>query len=470
MRKKVIIALVAVAVIFGAWFYFQSRVVKVWVYTDYAFRFQHSNWPALVDGRFREVNGMYHRGGTGVIWKVVDASQSDPTGSLPGIDARRANMVFHQDRQTDVYVILTGIREGNRTGSVNPFTNVAVIVDFPDQSETVNSGVLARELSHLFGVPQDPSLSQTFGGRQSELTSLSPKNAAIIRDMSAYPFAGGIEPLIHGPWANRAVAAIAQNDPVSGVNPRFHAETVVATALLNERKRTEAIAHFQTAVQADPRNVMAHLNLAEAYGRDGQDNMAVEQAREVVRLAPDNPMAHRALGAMLGRSHQPDAALRELRLAAGMEQPNADTQTLIGAQLAVMYGHVDEAIAAFQQALSLNPNMVVAKEGLERAQLLKSKLASEVEKQHAAVQSNPNDPDAFYRLAKAEAYSGDFAAAIRDLQKSASLRPGSGTPHAELADIYLSRGDAGSAWDEVRKARALGTEPPPTLLARLPAQ
>jgi Flp pilus assembly protein TadD len=215
---------------------------------------------------------------------------------------------------------------------------------------------------------------------------------------------------------------------------------------------------------------MAHLNLAEAYGRDGQDNMAVEQAREVVRLAPDNPMAHRALGAMLGRSHQPDAALRELRLAAGMEQPNADTQTLIGAQLAVMYGHVDEAIAAFQQALSLNPNMVVAKEGLERAQLLKSKLASEVEKQHAAVQSNPNDPDAFYRLAKAEAYSGDFAAAIRDLQKSASLRPGSGTPHAELADIYLSRGDAGSAWDEVRKARALGTEPPPTLLARLPAQ
>jgi len=49
-------------------------------------------------------------------------------------------------------------------------------------------------------------------------------------------------------------------------------------------------------------------------------------------------------------------------------------------------------------------------------------VAFEVAKQRGLVQNNPNDPDANYRLAKAEAAAGDLKAAIRDFQKSAVLR------------------------------------------------
>src|ERR1022692_985755 len=112
MRRKQIVVLAAVvasiASIVGVWFYFATTVINVWVYTDYAFRYKHPEWPGLMESRFQEVNRIYRRNGTGVRWKVLDASQIDPTSNIPGLDSRRANMVFHLDRPTDIFVILTG--------------------------------------------------------------------------------------------------------------------------------------------------------------------------------------------------------------------------------------------------------------------------------------------------------------------------------------------------------------------------
>ncbi len=124
MRKKTLVAaavLASIAVIAGAWFFLRSRTIKVWVYTDYSFRVNHKDWPGLVDARFQEVNRTYQRDGTGVTWKVLDSSQADPTGSIPSIDARRASMSLHMDHPTDVYVLITGVQQGERTGSVTPF-------------------------------------------------------------------------------------------------------------------------------------------------------------------------------------------------------------------------------------------------------------------------------------------------------------------------------------------------------------
>lgn len=470
MRIKLAAILVVVAAAVGGWFYFRSRVVNVWVYTDYAFRFDHANWPDLVASRFAAVNRIYQRSGAGVSWKVLDATQTDPVSQIQGIDNRRANMVFHQDRKTDVYVIFTGVHEGNRTGSVSPFTNVAMVVDFADKSESLNANLLAHELAHLFGEPSDPSWYATLMAEKPESSQFTPSTANLIHRLRNYPFALGIDGLTQGSWEKKALSALADTDSGSHGSPLAHAHTVLGTALLNERKKSEAVVQLKAAVQADPGNASAHLNLAEAYSRDGQENLALEQTREVARIDPDKPLSHRALGAMLGRTHQPEEAVQELRIAARMEPQNSDTQVLIGTQLAAMYGHLDDAIAAFQEALRVNPDSPIARQGLERAQLLKDHLAADLAEQRAAVARNPNDPDAHYRLGKAEAYTGDLAGAIRDFQKSADLRPDNGTPHAELAQMYFVQGNVGNAWDEVRKARALGTEPPPTLISRLPPQ
>ena len=467
--RKLAVVLVFVAAIVGCWFYFQSRVITVWLYTDYAFRFKHADWPTLVESRFKEVNRIYQLNGTGVRWKLVDAKLTDPTSDVPGIDNRRANMVFHMNAKADVFVILTGVQEGDRTGSVNPFARVAVVVDFPDKSESLNCRSLAHELSHLFGALNDPAWQETLMGEKPESNKFSARTIALIKRMRSYPFAQGIDGLSQGSWDKKALAALAADDAGVHVNALAHAHTVLGTALLNERKKDAALVHFRLAVQADPKNATSRLNLAEAYTRNGQDDMALEQVREVVRLEPDKPLSHRALGALLARTHRPEEALQEFQTAARMEPQNAENQVMLGMQLATMFGRLDDSIAALQTAVRLNPDAPLARQGLEKAQALKQRVAEELVKQRELVHHSPDDPDAHYRLAKVEARAGDLAGAIRDFQKSADLRPTNGVPHAELAEMYCVKGDYPDAWAEVRKARALGTDPPASLIARLPA-
>jgi Flp pilus assembly protein TadD len=462
--------LASIAMLAGAWLYFAGRVIQVWVYTDYTFRYNHPEWQGVVESRFQEVNRMYQRNGTGVRWKVLDSSQIDPTSNIPGLDNRRAAMALHLDRPTDIFVILTGVHEGNKTGSVNPFTRVAVVVDYPDKSDSLNARSMAHELAHLFGAPQDPAWFETLMGDKPESNKFSPRTLTLIRRMRSYPFVEGIDALSRSSWEKRVLAAASEDDVAAHGNPMGHAHTVLGMALINERRIEPAVAQFRAAVDADPRNKTFHLNLAEAYTRDGQYDLALVQCREAVRLAPNDALAHSGLAALLGLGHQPEAALEELRTAIRLDPNNVQNQVLLGFEYAGMFGHLDDAVATLQEAARVDPNSHIAQTGLEKTQSLKERVESEIVKQRAAIHDNPNDPDAHYRLAKAEARAGDLKGAIRDYQKVAELLPDNGSTHTALAELYLVQGDTDTAWAEVRKARALGTEPPQSLIARLPPQ
>jgi tetratricopeptide (TPR) repeat protein len=454
--------LACIAAIAGVWYFSKSRTIKVWVYTDYAFRYNHPDWPGTIAARFHEVNRIYRSNGTGVLWKVLDSSQVDPTVNITGIDNRRANMALHFDRPTDVFVILTGVQQGSRTGSVSPFTRVAVAVDYPDKSDSGNGRLLAHELLHLFGATHDPE--------KLESDKFSPRTVALIRRMRNYPFQRGIDALADSAWDKTAFTAVSQDDFATQSNPMAHAHAVLGTAFLNERKIAAGLVHFRAAVEADPQNKVMRMNLAEALTRDGQYQKALEQAREAVRLAPDDALAHRALAALLGRNRQPEAALEEVQTAIRLEPNNPQNQVLLGYEYAAMFGHLDDAVAALQEAAREAPDSPMARNGLEQAQTLKARVEAEIEKQRAVLHDNPNDPDAHYRLAKAEARVGDLKDAIADMRRAAELRPDSAATHTELAELYLVSGDTATAWEEIRQVRALGTEPPSSLLARFPAQ
>lgn len=466
MRKKQVwvpaAVLACIAVITGIWHFSKSRTIKVWVYTDYSFRYNHPDWPGTIAARFQEVNRIYRSNGAGVLWKVLDSGQSDPTAMVTGIDNRRANMALHLDHPADVFVILTGVQQGNRTGSVSPFTRVAIVVDYPDKSESVNGRLLAHELAHLFGVTRDPE--------KPESEQFSRRTAALIRHMRNYPFDRGIEALADSGWDRAALSAVSQDDFAAKNNALAHAHSVLGAAFLNERKIAPGLAHFQAAVKADPQDKVARLNLAEALTRDGQYEKALEQAREGVRLAPDDPSAHRALASLLGRNRQPEAALQEVQAAIRLEPNNPQNQMLLGYEYASMFGHLDDAVAALEEATREAPDSPIARNGLEQAQTLKVRVEAEIERQRAVLHDKPNDPDAHYRLAKAEAQAGDLKDAIIDMRKASEMRPDSAATHTELAELYLVTGDTATAWEEIRKVRALGTEPPSSLLARFPAQ
>ena len=331
----------------GAWFLFASREIKVWVYTDYAFRYNHQNSSPPGGSPLSGSNRIYQRNGTGVRWKVLDSSQIDPTSNVPTIDARRANMALHFDRQTDIFLILTGVKQGERTGSANPFTRVAVVVDFPDKSEAVNSRLLAGELTHLFGATYGPSDAKGLLADQPPEMKFSAPTVAVIHKMRGYPFELGIDGLSDGSWEKKAITALSQDTGTPG-NAVAHAHLVLGTTLLNERHMSPALAHFRTAVEADRKSELNRLDLAEAYTRDTQYDKALTEAREAVRLAPNDALAPPRVG-RAARPQRPagSCAAGIAHNADKLEPTNPQNKVLIGYEYAVMFGHtVDDAVTA----------------------------------------------------------------------------------------------------------------------------
>src|ERR1035438_9491263 len=80
----------------------QPRVIRVRVYSDYAFRLQHSNWPDLVESRFRGAAQIFQQSGTGVKWKVIGSNDTDPSSDVATLDGRRTVLPELGDSKADV--------------------------------------------------------------------------------------------------------------------------------------------------------------------------------------------------------------------------------------------------------------------------------------------------------------------------------------------------------------------------------
>ncbi len=82
---------------------------------------------------------------------------------------------------------------------------------------------------------------------------------------------------------------------------------------------SRAAAHFERALEIEPRHVPARLNLVDVLRRGQDQNRVEELLIEGVTLLPDNAAIRHSLGLALVRSGQTEAGVDELRRAAELE-------------------------------------------------------------------------------------------------------------------------------------------------------
>ena len=462
--------LAAAAVVAAASYAFmllQPRIITVRVYSDYSFRMQHSNWPDLLESRFRDAALIFQRSGAGVKWKVLGSNDTDPTSDMATLDGRRNVLPELGDNKAAVLVSFTGLHEGDRIGSTNPFSRAVMVVDFPDRPESANAIILAGNLAHMFAAPVDAAWVQSASAGAPQSVRLPPRVVTLIHQLRRYNFAAGVDGLLQGSWAQRAADAIAQSDTTPDSNHAAHAQQVVGIALLNDRRRDAAVAHLREATRLDPKSVTLHVETALALSRNGQDADALPELAEAVHLQPNNAILHQSIGALLVKMRRPEEAIEEIDIAARLDPKNAATQIVLATALFQQMGRFDASAAALHEALRLDPTSAAAAHDLEQLARNKQAVADEIAKQRPRVQQSPDDSDAHYRLGLAIARSGDFQAGLRELQKSIELRPSYGPAHAESAAIYYQLGDYAAAWREVKQSLALGSEPPAGLVPAL---
>jgi len=167
---------------------------------------------------------------------------------------------------------------------------------------------------------------------------------------------------------------------------------------LEAGKYQEAAEAFRKAVAADPKDYVAHFNLAQTYGFLHQNAEGVAEYRKVLELKPGLYEAELNAGILLMRENDPAAALPLLAQAAE-QKPEEYLPRYSLAVAQYQTGALEDAEGSYRRALDLDPKSVTAEAGLAHTLLREGKLDDAAVHLRKAAQADPKYRSGLLELA-----------------------------------------------------------------------
>jgi tetratricopeptide (TPR) repeat protein len=206
---------------------------------------------------------------------------------------------------------------------------------------------------------------------------------------------------------NRLTEAVAHYEKAIQLKPNFaDAHSNLGTALERLGKKTEAKAHFEEALRLAPANTQAAAQMGELFDQHGEVTAAITRYTEMLHADPSNAATHFKLGrclALLGRSADAQEYYAEaLRL-----QPDfADAHSELGVELGKS-GKLSEALDHFRKAVGLQPDSEEFHKNLGVALARQHQFDQAAVEFEAALRLNPNDANAQRLLQAARRSTAD---------------------------------------------------------------
>ena len=208
---------------------------------------------------------------------------------------------------------------------------------------------------------------------------------------------------------------------------------------LEAKQYPAAIAAFERATMADPRDYSAHFHLGLARSMAGQNAEAAAAYRKTLELRPGLYEAQLNLGAVLLALGQSSDAIPRLKEAAAQKPKEFRPQYYLG-EAFLAGNHAADAEPAFRAALEADSKSTEARAGLGRALLRQNKLTEAAELLRTA-----GDVEGLLELAAAHEKSGGSAPAIAIYQQFAAANPNDAAVRERLGVLMMNSGRAGEA-------------------------
>jgi serine/threonine protein kinase/Flp pilus assembly protein TadD len=250
----------------------------------------------------------------------------------------------------------------------------------------------------------------------------------------------------HPPRCEEAIRYYSAAVALRPDNPGAHLN--LGSALNDKGETSRAIAEFHKALILDPKLAAAHHNLALALEKKGLRDEAIAEYRAAFSLREDWAEAHCNLAQLLLRKGELQAGIEELRRGheLGSRRPDwrypsakrlLSAHTIFGVALAKQ-GKLDEAIAEYRKALTLNRKPGVGQKDLEIEALA----------------------EAHYNLANALEKKGLLDEAIAEYREVIRLGEDLAEAHCNLGQALLKKGQLEQAVQELRRGHELGSRRP----------
>jgi tetratricopeptide (TPR) repeat protein len=228
-------------------------------------------------------------------------------------------------------------------------------------------------------------------------------------------------------------------------NPaNFVAQNNLGSALLQQGKIDEAIAHLRLGVQIKPGFSKALNNLGYALIKKGNADDAIVYLERALKADPDDVEAQHNLGRAFLEKGLPDRAIVHFQKALNLDSHYADVHNHLGTAY-VQCGKTAEAIRQFQEALILDPEYVEARNNLGCALTLEGKLDQAIMQLQKALATDPSNVGAHNNLGNALFQKGKINEAVTEFQKTIQIKPDHAEAHYNLGNAFSRIGKLDAA-------------------------
>ncbi|HVM48466.1 MAG TPA: tetratricopeptide repeat protein [Candidatus Acidoferrum sp.] len=215
---------------------------------------------------------------------------------------------------------------------------------------------------------------------------------------------------------------------------------------------------FQRMIAVDPGNYMAHYNLGNLYSRQDKPAQAVQEYEAALRAQPHYAEAENNLGSVLLHLRRFDEAI-EHHAAAVRLRPEYLYVFNLGNAYADA-GKPTEAIAAYREALRLDPKASAAHHNLGLVLQGQGKNQEAIAEFRAALDLQPDYESAEHNLANRLAEAGRLDEAIAHYLAAIRLDPKHAENYNGLGICYAMQGKMPEAEQQFREAVRLNPKYP----------
>ena len=250
--------------------------------------------------------------------------------------------------------------------------------------------------------------------------------------------------------------AATQN--VSGNGP-LYVKLDAGLKALKQNDLNAANKAFTEAIAADPGSGLPYLGLAEIAGRKKQPKVVDAMLEKARSIDPTNTEVLRTLGRY--RLVQGNAVAAEdiLKKAIALEPSSVIGNLLLADTYLRGLKRPVDAEAAYRQAIRLDASNVGATMGLATALAAQGKASLALDTYAQASRLAPQDPLPVHASARLLASLTKFDAAIAALNKAIAIDRTFLPAYLDKGDLYMLKGDFGSAVSAYRAATVAVREP-----------
>jgi tetratricopeptide (TPR) repeat protein len=284
---------------------------------------------------------------------------------------------------------------------------------------------------------------------------------------AAYKKALSLDPKLPGIEMNLGLAEFKQGhfhaaiEPLKAVASRdagnFQAHTLLGLSYYGDKQYVKAIESLKVAVQVDPANVELQQIVAQSCLWAGQYQCALDGFRQILMTQPNSAAAHVLIGEALDGLGKTPEAIAEFRLAAQVSPREPNVHFGLGF-LYWKSQDYEKAKAEFRAELANDGDSAQAWAYLGDTEMKLGNREAAASDLNKAIQLRSDIRLAYIDRGIMLSEENKYKDAIADFRKAIELDPGQPDAHYRLARAYQALGESTEAEKEFKRVQQLRQE------------